>query len=254
MTVRKAAIVGCDEGKAIARTRLGRALDASVPGRCSSPPAKSDGQAGKAAAPSGDDGRARLADVGGHCVMAGAAVGAAALAADQIRAVSAQALQGARSSATRRSRWRRMDDSATKAVDPSALRHGTNREHRELGPAIRGQGDSRPRVMAVGPGGGVTSRRQRKGQTKARRRDARPVRSGGRRGQELGHWPASCGRLGLNDANVVQVWARIADRNFAVGDPVQPDCEVCASLFSTPFYVADASARSQPEPFGQVLL
>lgn len=222
MTVRKAAIVGCDEGKAIARTRLGRALDASVPGRCSSPPAKSDGQAGKAAAPSGDDGGARLADVGGHCVMAGATVGAAALATDQIKAGSAQALQGARSSATRRSRCRRIDDSATEAVDPSALRNGTNREHLECGPAMRRQGDMRPRIMASRPGGGMTSRRQRKGQTKTRRRDARPFRSGGRRGQELGSWLASFGRLGLNNADVVKVGPEFRHRDDAASESV--DC------------------------------
>lgn len=73
MTVRKAAMVGCDEGKPIASDRrgggncgCGGSHDLSPPGGCR------DVRYADAQSPSGDR-RERIADVGGHCVGSAAA-------------------------------------------------------------------------------------------------------------------------------------------------------------------------------------
>mgnify|MGYP003666282923 FL=1 len=183
MTICKTALVGLDEGKAIASARRGGRRDARVPGRFSSPPAKSDGQAAATTRSPLSDRRGRLADVGGHSMSAGPGQ-RPAFTGDLVRAWSAEGLQRSRSSATWLSSRRRSDVSRAAAVGRNGRilsTFGTNRELPDVGLTRTAKGALRPPVTCLHLVQETTSRRRGRGRW-TRRRDAQPVRSGGRRG------------------------------------------------------------------------
>lgn len=178
-------MVGCDEGKAAASapSGCGGRSDREAP-----PPAGMSGQVTEAARSSSSGRRRRLADVGRHSMSAGAAW-APRIAGARDRTSPAEAVHRSRDRAAWPSSRRRSDVNRSRPARDArgaALTNGTNREHPKAGATAKGQGAMRPAVTAAAPGRGVTSRRQREGQTTTRRRDARPVRSGGRRGRILG--------------------------------------------------------------------
>lgn len=203
-------MVGCDESKATASARSGAVGRGRVPGCEAPPPAGTSGQETGAPRSPESGRRCRFADVGRHSTSAGpeSAVGHPAA---KVRACSAEGLQRSRSRATLASSWRRRAVSRAATADlvrRPPLRTGTNRELSESGVSDAGEGAARPPVIALRPAGGVTSRRQRKGQTTTRRRDARPVRSGGRRGQILGAKarPSQAAALRRNPAGGPKGW------------------------------------------------
>lgn len=247
MTVREAAMVGCDEGKATASARAGGRRRGCVPGRCVSPPAKTDGQAAADAQSLVSDRRGRLADVGGHCDLAVAADRQPALAGDRVRASSAEGLHRTRSRATWPSSWRRM--AVRRAIVDRAggrisLTFGTNRELSGDGLSRCEQGAVRPALTAGCPARRSSSRRQQEGQ-QTRRRDARPIRSGGRRGLGSGGRGASYGRLRLaHDADVVKIGAQLGNRYATAAQAINGDRDV-GSDASTILEAADMSFRAK---------
>lgn len=250
MTVRKAAMFGFDEGKASARDRRGGGQSGGVPARGSPPPAGSNELAAARPLSPRNGVCGRLADVGRHSTSAGPE-GAAAHAVAVIRAWSAQGLQRMRSSATCASNWRRrcvmrarwpaLRSNSAYATWYGASRRisltfGTNREPSGDGLTLVEQGASRPALMAGCPGRRSTSRRHGRGRTSTRRRDARPIRSGGRRGQDTGLAGASCRRLLVsNDADVVKVGPQLADGNFAASKPIDRNGLVGRDAFQISF-------------------
>lgn len=187
MTVRQTARVGCDEGKASAPDRrAGGGMSGGVPARGSTPPAGNDERAAASPrAPQG--GRGRLADVGGHSTSAGPD-GAAAHAGAGVRAWTAQTAARSRSRAIRASSERRRATSAplpAPGVADMATSTGTGQSPGGDRPAVT-TGVARPGVMRRGSGKEGSSRRRHWGAVDdARRRDARPARSGGRRGRAV---------------------------------------------------------------------
>lgn len=189
-------MVGCDEGKPVATDRRGGGRCRCVPGRDVPPPAGARGQGAAAAQSPAGDRRGRLADVGRHSMSAGAGQRriekaepsgrgldhrAPRNAGARVRTSPAERLLRSRSRAAWASSRRRRDVSQAKA--PRAVAGAeTNRELSGSGLTARVGAGLRPPLMTVRPLPGAHARRRPGGVASERRRDARPVRSGGRRG------------------------------------------------------------------------
>lgn len=179
---------GFDEGKAVASACCSGRRCACVDGREFPPPAGSGGRAAATAQSPSSDRRERLADVGRHSTSAGpgARPGHPGRA---VRAWSAGRPCRSRSRASwasRRRRSRAMHAADRRRDDRVSLTFGTNRELAEIGRAPVIGGDAPPRLMWTAAGGKWSSRRRARGVVDTRRRDARPIRSGGRRGRMFG--------------------------------------------------------------------
>lgn len=193
MTVRKAAMVGCDEGKPHASARAGGETVRVRTWARSSAPGGSGAQDAAAARSPGER-RARLADVVRHGVSAGRGLRPVDPKGGAKRQKAAPFDRGRNIPCRRRSRSRHSwassrRRSAVSWAQIAALRikrrisltFGTNRELSEIGLAEEVRARSRPALTAARLQRKTSSRRREGSRQRPRRRDARPVRSGGRR-------------------------------------------------------------------------
>jgi len=176
-------MVGCDEGKAIASARCGGRRDGHVPSREGPPPAGQGDPVAARPRPPLSGRHARLADVDGHVMIAGAG----SATGQSVGPVSASSAKGTCRSRSwprraRRLRRRAVNRPLAKRQENSLLTNGTNRELDSVGVTVRvmGAGVRRP---ALTDSALLQKRRPADVRGEAtRRRGAQPHRSGGRRG------------------------------------------------------------------------
>ncbi|GEM_PF-5025854 len=268
-------MVGCDEGKARALDRCGGRQGGRVPGREAPPPA------GHAIREPRRRDRSRATGALALPMWAGTARGRGL---DGAPSTTARAQRSnlpcpcrSRSRHSWASSWRR------KAVSRAQIRahrikcrisltFGTNRELSGFGLTERSKGATRPPVTAGCPMRQTSSRRREGSLLQPRRRDARPVRSGGRRdgeGQRTAGPRAIAGRTAgcirparrsrrrarqfscrgpsflVDHADVMKIGAQLADRHLAGAQPVHGYGQVGRPRVSSAFQRADSALRAE---------